>query len=317
MLKHRITVVSALAFLTAALLAYSAGAQPATCPAGEPPCKNQTPMAGHGAAKDLPASFNCQCPSDERRVITLSIDSTWNVTDASGTHPNSNIETALNCAIDQWNRALDQNGNTTQYRLVYDQAGAIATTADITLTNQTPSGGGGFAETTTTYPFSMRLAPANGNLGGGTFTADDLCGRIAHEIGHKLGLAEVTSACNSIMDGVNPDGTRDVNHLQTNDVQQVRNNFNPVTRTNGTCTAPGTDHEDSGGGDPGGGCGSDPCCSDPECCGDPNCGDQWCSIVCDYECSRYCDDLDEFGHCNPGGWSPWECGSTDCHQECY
>lgn len=314
--KPRIIVVSALALLSAALLVFSAGAQPATCPAGQPPCKNQTPMAGHGAAKDLPASFACNCPSDERRVITLSIDSTWNVTDAGGTHPNTNIETALNCAINDWNRALDQNGNTTQYRLVYDQAGTLGATADITVTNQTPSGGGGFAETTTTFPFTMRLAPANGTLGNGAFTAADLCGRISHEIGHKLGVTDVGSSCDSIMDGVNPNGTRDVNQVRTNDVQQVRNNFNPVTRTNGTCTAAGTDHEPGeGGGDPPGGCGSDPCCNDPECCGDPMCGDQWCSWICEQVCSRYCDDFDEFGNCT--NWSSWECDMGNCHQECY
>jgi hypothetical protein len=291
MLNQRVIVLIMAALFSAALLVFSAGAQsPPACPSGEPPCRNQTPMAGHGAAKDMPASLGCNCPSDTRRVITLRIDSTWNVSDSSGTHPNTNIQDALNCAINQWNTAKDSSGHTTDYRLVYDGSGVLGATADITITNQTPSTGG-FAETTRTFPFTMRLAPTNGNLGGGTFTADDLCGRIAHEIGHKLGLAEVSSTCNSIMDGANPNGTRDVKQVQPNDVQQVRNSFNPTTRTNGTCTAPGVDHEpadDEGVGD---GCGGDPCCGDA-CCGDPCCYDPtscggWSYCVTYYETDCY------------------------------
>jgi hypothetical protein len=249
-------------------------------------------MAGHGAAKNLPASFNCNCPSDERRVITLRIDPSWNVTDSSGTHPNTNIQAALNCAINQWNTATDSSGRTTDYRLVLDQSGALGATADITVVNQAPSTGGGFASTTTTYPFTMRLAPANGNLGGGTFTSEDLCGRIAHEIGHKLGLDDLVNTCDTIMDGVNPDGTRDANHVRSNDVLQVRNSFNPTTRMDGTCTAPGVDNEPEGGGGDGGGgdpCGGDPCCGDP-CCTDPSsCGGwSYCITYTETVCSEDC-----------------------------
>jgi hypothetical protein len=137
----------------------------------------------------------------------------------------------------------------------------------------------------------MRLAATNGTLGGGTFTLDDLCGRIAHEIGHKLGLAEATTNCDTVMSGVNADGTRDVDGVNANDVAQVRNNFNPTTRTDGTCAAPGTDSEgSSGGGDP---CGGDPCGGDPcgdYCCYDPSSCGGWSYCVtytdtyCDYEC---------------------------------
>lgn len=332
MLKQRIILVTLVSLLSAVVLVFSTGAQtPATCPGGQPPCKNQNPLVGHGLAKNLPASFNCNCPTDERRVVTLRIDSSWNVTDASGTHPNTTIQTALQCAINQWNTKLDQNGNTTHYRLVLDQAGSIATSTgtstDITVRNQAPSAAGGFAETTTTYPYFINLAPANGNLGGGTFTADDLCGRIAHEIGHKLGITDVGSPCNSIMDGANPDGTRDVNQIQTNDVQQVRNNFNPVTRTNGTCTAPGTDNNtepiNDGGGDPCGGdpccgdpCCGDPCCGDPccgdPCCGDPNCG-QECYEVCVTYCYSACTAYDDYGECY---WTEEIC-ETSCETQCY
>jgi hypothetical protein len=166
----------------------------------------------------------------------------------------------------------------------------------------------------------MNLSPNNATLNAGVHPDEDICGRIAHELGHMLGLNGISVDCFSVMHSSKADGSRDWNIVTAQDVYAVNRNLDDTTRLNGFCKPPqnlSDDPASEGGGDPGGGCGSDPCCSDPECCGDPSCGDQWCSWICEYNCSRYCDDFDEFDHCNPGGWSPWECEYGDCHQECY
>lgn len=59
-----------------------------TCSSGQPPCyRDQSPMAGHGSASSLPSGFGCNCPTDNRRVITISIDSSW---DSTPGHTNDN-----------------------------------------------------------------------------------------------------------------------------------------------------------------------------------------------------------------------------------
>ncbi|HEV2798924.1 MAG TPA: hypothetical protein VGW12_00410 [Pyrinomonadaceae bacterium] len=213
-----------------------------TCPPGEPECNTITPMSGHGAASSLPASFNCNCPNDNRRVITVRIGSSWNVTDANGTHTNDNVWNAVNCAINQWNTVTGPDGYTTGYRLVIDQGNTVnpaSNAADITINNQVPPSGATFADSSSTYPYDIALAPTNGNFNGGAFSANDLCGRVGHEIGHILGLNGITSPCSSIMDGVNPNGTRTYNNVTPSDVYQVNRNFDAATRTNGYCKPPG------------------------------------------------------------------------------
>ena len=210
-----------------------------TCPSGEPVCHTIAPMGGHSAASSLPASFNCNCPGDSRRVITVAIDSSWNVTDSTGTHTNNNIWNAVQCAINQWNTVRGPDTYTTGYYLVLDQAQAASSTPDISIVNQTPSSGAGYAGTSgSPNGWEMQLSPVNGNLGGGQFTGDDLCGRIAHEFGHELGLNGITNACSSIMDGSNSNGTRDHNQVTPQDVYQVNRNFDDTTRTNGYCKPP-------------------------------------------------------------------------------
>lgn len=326
MLSLRTLSISLGLILTLCTLAYGQN-----CPAGEPPCKNQTPLVGHGRADALPAEFNCNCAGDNRRVVTVRIDSSWNVTDSSGTHTNDNIWNAVQCAINQWNTVRDPTGFRSAYYLVIDQSARVSQPADITVVNQTPTSGAGFAQTTTSYPYQMRLAPANGNLNGGQFTTTDLCGRVAHELGHKLGITD--AGCASIMNGSNADGTRPHNTVTANDVYQVNRNFDPTTRTNGYCTAPGTDNnEESTGGDGGGDpCGGDPCCGDPccgdpccgdpccydsccgdPCCGDPNCGQQ-CYTVCTTYCYSACTVYDDYGYCYY--WE--EVCETSCETQCY
>lgn len=211
-----------------------------TCPSGEPPCYSDAAVIpGHDAASNLPAEFNCNCPGDNRRVVTVQIDSSWNVTDSSGTHTNDNIWNAVKCAVNQWNTVRDPTGYTTGYYFVVDQqnhADPSSTRADITITQAGPPGGGfASAGPGTSAPYTISLAASNGNLNGGSFTTTDLCGRVAHEIGHEIGIGNATTSCNTIMTGANANGTRAHNQVTPNDVFRVNRHFDPSTH--GTCTA--------------------------------------------------------------------------------
>lgn len=228
------------------VICYLAAATSAqTCPPNQPPCRNDTqqPMAGHGPAYNLPPELCSNCQGDDRRVIIIRIDSSWNVDSNGNSTPgitNAYIWNAVQCAVNQWNTVKAPDEYTTGYRLVVDQEGRLPGAADITITRQqvtTASGAPRYAGTTSSYPYTTKLSPANGNLGSGKFTSDDLCGRIAHELGHPLGLSELFQSvyCNSIMIGVNPSGTRDFNQVSPMDVYQVNRNLDPATRSNGYC----------------------------------------------------------------------------------
>jgi hypothetical protein len=219
-------------------------AQVSTCPSNQPPCRNQTqpPMDGHGPASNLPPTLCSNCQGDVRRVITIRIDATWNVGPNGNATPgqtNVYIWNAVQCAINQWNSARAPDGYTTGYYLVLDQAGEVPGQADMTITRQQvyyADGTPAYGSSTPNWPYGITLSPSNGNLGGGSFQEDDLCGRLAHEIGHELGLSNQGSDCNTIMTGSNANGTRLVNSVSSTDVYQVNRNFDNNTRTNGYCT---------------------------------------------------------------------------------
>lgn len=209
---------------------------PPNCSPGYPRCYyDQTPYQGHGAASNLPANLCINCAGDNRRVVIVRIDHTWG-------HPTTNVNVwdAVACAVSRWNNANDNENppNTTGYHFVVDQNGQVGG-ADITITNQAPASGALAATnpahnaSSATRQNTIDLAPANGTLGGGSFTAGDLCGRVAHEMGHLIGMRN-TQGCNTIMDGVNSNGTRDVNQVQPIDVQSVNRNFAGGTNCNET-----------------------------------------------------------------------------------
>jgi len=172
-------------------------------------------------------------------VIVIRFDSSW------GTTTNSNIWDAVQCAAAAWNNATDgaSPSNKIGYYLVVDQGNLTGVpAADITVIKEVPIEGlaacdvGNDNENPNRHNV-IKLDPINGDLGTGAglnFTASDLCGRVAHELGHLIGLAEVPN-CRSIMFGANLNGSRDVNTVQANDVGQVNKNFNAATR--GTCQA--------------------------------------------------------------------------------
>jgi hypothetical protein len=110
------------------------------CAPTQPPCiSDRIPMNGHGGAKDLPASFGCNCQGDNRRVISVSIGSSWDVDPQGNSTPgntNVNVWNATACAISAWNDAQDNYGNKTGYYLVIDQSGQLGSTSDVTIKNK-------------------------------------------------------------------------------------------------------------------------------------------------------------------------------------
>lgn len=215
------------------------------CGTNNPQCMNNvTPYAGHGAASNLPSQLCNNCAGDPRRVVVVRIDSSW---DNSPGHTNSSVWDAVNCAINNWNSATDNASppNRTGYHFVLDQGNLTGVSqADITVTKyDLPSPGFAANDINLANPTdpnrknAILLDPVNGNLGGGSFTASDLCGRMGHELGHLIGVNETTGECNSVMSRTNADGTREVDSVQPVDVAQVNQNFNNATRLNCTISS--------------------------------------------------------------------------------
>ena len=269
-----------------------------------PPCYyDRAPMQGQGQGSQLPARPGCDCsldnglctgcPGDTRRVIKIRFDNAW----VNGRYPDGGyiiepaIYNATTCAIDKWIGTKGSNGQGIHYVFYIDQN---ATNADITIAKRDLPDG--FAETTRTGPpFTMYLDPAILS-----FSADNNCGRVGHELGHPLNAGGAPSSCASIMRGASSDGSRMYNNVLPQDVDAVQKNFDDARRpdcTKSYQTDVGEQIEDAGSGDP---CGGDPCCGDP-CCGDPCCGDPCCGDPCcgDPCCGDPC------------------CGDPNCGMNCY
>src|SRR5437660_123146 len=109
MTKHICSAVSSAFFLSILVVATIAQ----TCPYDQPLCYfDQNPMPGHGGAGSLPPDryTPCNCPDDNRRVITIRIDGSWDVDPNGNATPgntNVNIWNAAQCASNQWNAAQD------------------------------------------------------------------------------------------------------------------------------------------------------------------------------------------------------------------
>jgi len=158
-------------------------------------------------------------------VIVIRIDSTW------GTTTNVNVWNGVACAVGAWNNATDSQGNKTGYFFVVDQENRTGvSTADLTYTRGEVSGGMAMTDINTNPGSSTRtntitLVESNGTLGNGSFSSDDLCGRIAHELGHNIGLGQWQEYCNTIMMASFPSGQRPVNAIQPHDVARVNSQF--------------------------------------------------------------------------------------------
>jgi hypothetical protein len=277
------------------------------CPNNQPPCfRDQIPMSGHGGAASLPPDYYtpCGCADDNRRVIIVRIDQSWNVDSNGNSTPgntNVNVWNATVGAIDSWNNAQDAYGNKTGYFLALDQSGGVGA-PDIVITRQQPATSP-WAEITRVYPFEMHLAPINGSLGSGVFTLNDLTGRVAHELGHRLGLTHATQNCPSVMRVSNVDGTRaaGTNNVGPTDVLQVNNNLRDDKRPgcNGSLSNTSDEDDEAGGDSGGGGCES----IDAD-------GDGFNSCV-DCNDNHY----DPSNNCDPSDGGGGGCTSCDCYYE--
>lgn len=157
------------------------GHGPGTSAASCPSCENNPIMSGYGPAPS----------TDNRRIITVKIDSSWN---SSPSNTNARIWNGVACAVAAWNSATDAYGNQTSYYFKVDQGGQYGSTADITIVKGTINvvpGTSGYAVTASVNrsgsPYITTLSPANAMQAAG-----DLCGRIAHEFGHTIGIDHST-----------------------------------------------------------------------------------------------------------------------------
>ena len=247
MLTQRILVAALITSVAVVLISHAQTSQD-PCGSGKPKCYSDlAPYAGHNlAASQLPPNL-CPngCAGDNRRVIVIRIDASW------GSQTNSNVWDAVQCAAAAWNNATDGASppNKIGYYFVVDQANLTnVTQADITVVKEEPADGSlascdvGVSNEDPNRRNTIRIHPTNGDLGVGAglnFSATDLCGRVSHELGHLVGLGEA-SDCQSIMFGVNTNGGRDVNTVQSSDVAQANRNFSAVTRNDCQETTPGS-----------------------------------------------------------------------------
>jgi len=228
-LKHILFTLKVLAFIFVLAFAYRAQAPP-PCSAGEPSCySNLVPYAGHGPASSLPSSLCSNCAGDNRRVIVVRIDASWN---SSPGQTNSQIWDAVGCAVSGWNAARESNGAPTGYYFVVDQQNQTSVaTPDILITRGsaggTASSNPGLNASSPTRTNAITLDPANT-----TYNASDVCGRVRHEIAHLIGLGDYQEQCNTIMRGSHSDGSRVVNEIQPHDVSRVNAHF----ANQGNCT---------------------------------------------------------------------------------
>ena len=259
--------------------------------------KDQNPFEGRfGSAQNQSAQvkndFNCNCPTGSheagRRVIKVRIDSSW---DSTPGHTNAKIWDAVVCALKKWNTTEDSTGYTSGYFFVIDQSEG---TPDILVTREQADPDDSTVrasmdvENITTR--KLRITPGVENL-----TAASNCGRVAHEIGHGIGL-ENTEGCISIMTPPNANGTRNYNNVTTRDVDMVNKQFNDSTRPNCASSINNpVENEDRGENN----------CVDMD-------GDGW--TVCDGDCND--SDPNLIFNCQPVGCTDIDgdgwCNDTDC-----
>jgi hypothetical protein len=146
-----------------------------------PPCDTSlTPLAGHGPAPD----------GSGRRKIVVYINNTWDTTPGN-THPK--IWDGVNLAMSMW------NAEGTCYYFVIDQQNGN-TGKDIIFVKESPSAiVGGCSDWEGSTPNVIRVSENIPAL-----TVTQIGALLAHELGHSIGLDNITSAtCSSIMNGHN------------------------------------------------------------------------------------------------------------------
>ena len=170
-----------------------------------------------------------------RRVLNIRIDGSWDV-DAQGNstpgNTNSSIWNAVHgcagCPVEgaarRWNDATDPSGHRTGY---YFQLNQGTSNPDFIIRRQSPSNPSACASVSKTGPpYYINLPP---NATG--FDADVIAGRIAHELGHRIGLVNDIN-CLSIMNAGFSGCHRppEANRIHPEDVRAVNDNMDPSRR---------------------------------------------------------------------------------------
>ena len=192
-----------------------------------PPCyKDQAVLQGHG-----PASA-----TDNRRKIIIA-------SDVPGVNQ-SKVIAAINGAADKWNNARDTESNPpNSYTTPYFFTSGTYEEADFRVVATGNSGDPAFIDLEH-YPHEIKIrSDVLTNL-----SAADLAAMIAHELGHRIGLANWNQerSCAdvgaTIMNGSNPlNGFRMVTtDVKPNDVYQVNRAFDDSTNQNCQVNAPTT-----------------------------------------------------------------------------
>lgn len=180
-----------------------------------------------------------------RRVLKIRIDSSWDV-DANGNstpgRTNSNIWNAVQgcdgcipSAAQMWNdqrdgstsNPNDPRGWPTAYYFQVDQRGDY--TPDFIIMRADPANSDACASVSKAGPPYIIKLPD----GTDTFSPEIIAGRIAHELGHPIGIAN-TRDCISIMNGsrwheTHGDWYRTSNQVTPQDVKASNDNLDPTS----------------------------------------------------------------------------------------
>jgi len=305
-----------------------------TCYDGQIKCWKENPLAGHGPASGLncPTCFPPAGDGSARRVISIRIDPSWNIPGSSPPQTNYAIWNAVYCAVNMWNDARD-GSSPNGYYLVIDQAGAVSSIPDINIDQQSVTTGAGYAvqaRTVTGSGASATLTHAEVHLDpkntafAGDYQADDLCGRLAHEFGHDLGINGLNSYCNSIMFGSSQSGDRLINTVSAEDVRTSNDNMNESTR--GSCPPMSNDFTEPDACDmDGNGC-LDVACGGNNCATPPPCSPSGSPPGSNYRWDTGCCCWVAVITCTPQGQPPatppcsigytWQWNTTTCRWEC-
>jgi hypothetical protein len=121
----------------------------------------------------------------------------------------------------QWNTTTDQNGNKTGYKFELQQANQ---SPQIIIKQGTPADGACASTDLNGPPYVITLPASITNL-----SADEIKGRIAHEIGHILGESNAPNdGCYTIMNTATNQGcNRSSNTVTAQDIVVVNKNFGP------------------------------------------------------------------------------------------
>lgn len=181
---------------------------------------------------ECPPCYNDESPqtfsglnTDGRKIITVRIDGTWNVSPGQ-TDPN--VYNATGDACNLWNAAVTFDLNKSPYFFKFDQTAQnpgvrIIKDSGLTSCAKVTGNFGG--------PYEVRLPP-NANQK----TRADLAATIAHELGHVAGIGN-EGQCGSIMNPAQAGCVPITREVTTNDVSSVLQNKNSRNSCNGSAAS--------------------------------------------------------------------------------